>query len=252
MKVIGIDPAPTKGLSVFDGSYRHIPLRESRAFIEEICHESNVLLCWDSPLTGPPLSAINGGEASGSAFSKRPIEKFFSQIKTGFKTPPGISVLGYSGCPHWALSRSLIGLPRTGPYDSEALPFFLTTSQATRPTRGRVVVEVHPALALWLWCSDRGHSGPWDYKKDAKLRDNLWAMLMGIPHFSESLGSSCLTPGSDDEMDAQIAFVLGRLWLTEPSRVTLLGDEEHGTFLLPNVKNLEAAFIQFCETLSVT
>lgn len=47
-------------------------------------------------------------------------------------------------------------------------------------------------------------------------------------------------------MDARIAFVLGHLWLTKPSTVTLLGDEQRGTFLIPRAVGLEAAFKKFC------
>ncbi len=151
MNIIGIDPAPTKGLDVFDGRHHRVALGGARGYVDSLRSQQDLLVCWDSPLTGPPIRTVEGGEARGSAFSQRPIESFFSKTETGFKTPSGISVRGYSGCPHWTLSRSLLGLPRVGPFDlgGELLPFNLLTTDVP-PSTGRHVVEVHPAVALWL------------------------------------------------------------------------------------------------------
>ena len=105
MNVIGIDPAPAKGLDTFDGKDRHVALHNARAFMLALASGSDVLVCWDAPLTGPPTAVVAGAEASKSAYTQRPNESFFSRDNTGFKTPAGISVRGYSGCPHWTLSR---------------------------------------------------------------------------------------------------------------------------------------------------
>ncbi len=206
-----------------------------------------MLVCWDAPLTGPPSLAVEGSEASGSAFSQRPIESFFSRADSGFKAPPGISVRGYSGCPHWALSRSLLGLPRVGPFDaSEAsLPFGLLTTD-TPPTAGRHVAEVHPAVAIWLWCRlGRESEAGWKYKEsDAVLRE-LWGCLLAIPSISSVFSEAREAPPSDDVFDARVAYLLGRLWLEGSRSVMLLGGANHGTFLLPRVAGLEAAFSSF-------
>ena len=164
MRVVGIDPAPTKGLDVFDGSDRHVAVDGARSFVGSLCTGQSVLVCWDAPLTGPPTAAVYGGEGSGSAFSQRPIESFFSKAGTGFKTPSGIAVRGCCGCPHWALSRALLGLPRVRPFDAaqEMLPLTLVITDAP-PTTGFHVVEVHPAVAIWLWCRERRDStGSWE------------------------------------------------------------------------------------------
>jgi len=250
MRVCGIDPAPTKGMAIFDGrDFSTIPLRESRSFIDTLKTDSDLLVCWDSPLTGPPVSVIEGEEANGSAFSQRPIESFFSRTQTGFKTPRGISIRGYSGCPHWALSRSLIGLPRTGPFDKDTLPFQLVSDDGQRPMRGRCVVEVHPGLALWLWCRNNRHAdASWDYKRNASVREDLWNQLLQVPAVSEVLSTVCpVVPSSDDELDARLAYTVGCLWLKEPSSVFLLGDLDNGTFLLPRVGGLEEAFQLFTQ-----
>lgn len=249
VRVFGIDPAPTKGMAVFDGEDRHISIPESRSFIDTLKTESNLLVCWDSPLTGPPLSVVEGGLANGSAFSQRPIEGFFSQAQTGFKTPHGISVRLYSGCPHWALSRSLFGLPRTGPFDMETLPFRLISGEDQQPTSGQWIAEVHPALALWLWCrKDRELDASWAYKQDAVVRRNLWNQLLQVPVVSRALSPTCpVAPSSDDVLDARVAYALGHLRLHEPQSVVVLGNLDTGTFLLPKVDGLVEAFRAFTQ-----
>lgn len=249
VNVIGIDPAPAKGLSVFDGQDHQIPISDARRFLAEMKAKPDVLLCWDSPLTGPPRATIMGGEAEASAFTQRPIESFFSRREHEFKTPKGISVRGYSGCSHWAMSRSLIGLPRTGPFDTEsaALPFDLISSN-DRPTRGRYVVEVHPALALWLWCRDvRPEHANWEYKNDPLVLREVWDCLLAVQNMAEILNAP-QPPDTDDILDARLAYALGRMWIEKADSVFLLGDLDHGTFLLPRVNGLNTAFENFVRT----
>jgi predicted nuclease with RNAse H fold len=245
--VVGIDPAPTKGLAIFDGKYRTIPVREARSFLDDLGKEfPDLLVCWDAPLTGPASGVLRGGSPTVSSFSQRPIESFFRK-SVGFKTPKGISVLGYSGCSHWALSRFLIGLPRTGPFDRDDLPFTLASEDRSRPSVGRHVVEVHPAVALWLWCKDlRPAEAPWDYKQNPEVRQELWNLVVQNREVARYLASDSATPpSSDDELDARAAYTLGQLWLDESSSVVLLGDIDHGSFLVPRADGLEAAFQRF-------
>jgi hypothetical protein len=49
----------------------------------------------------------------------------------------------------------------------------------------------------------------------------------------------------DDELDARIAHILGALWVAGSDEVVLLGSLEHGTFLVPRISGLEAAFRDF-------
>lgn len=246
MKVSGIDPAPTKGLSVFDGADRDVKLEESAAFVGQLAGEDDCLVCWDAPLTGPPSTVVAGAAAEGAAFSQRPIESFFSRASTGFKTPKGISVQGYSGCPHWALTRCLLGLPRLGKFDApaESLPFLPLTRDDQRPAHGRCVVEVHPAVALWLWCRDgRAATAPWNYKKDRAVLLELWDALLRVPAVASVLTEVQATvPASDDQLDARVAYALGRLWLEDTVSVLLLGDADCGAFLVPGVCGIEEAF----------
>lgn len=250
MQVIGIDPAPTKGLDVFDGRDHRFPLAEGHRFIVDLRKGENVLICWDAPLTGPGSAVLVGGEPSGSAFSQRPIEQFFSRHRHGFKVPSGISVLGYSGCSHWTISRSFLGYPRVGPYDApeDVLPFRLLITNSA-PQRGRWVVEVHPAVAIWLWCREmRGPDADWKYKGHASLVTEIWEHLIAVPAFAKIfIGNARVAPVSDDQLDARVAYALGRLWLEASDEVVLLGDLNAGTFLIPRVEGLVEAFDAFIE-----
>ena len=248
MIVLGIDPAPSKGLTVFDGVDQHVPLGEARAFLGDVEARSDVLICWDAPLTGPPSSVLDGGIAGNSSYTQRPIESFFSRAATRYKTPKGISVRGYAGCPHWAVSRSLVGLPRTGSYDTafEHLPFRLIASNPS-PGAGKWIVEVHPAVALWLWCRDRVPlTQDWEYKKSADLVVWFWDLLLEAQLNRLDVLKELEPPRNDDELDARIAFALGVLWADgEDGGITLLGDLDAGTFLLPSVPGLTSAFREF-------
>ena len=259
MKVYGIDPAPRKSMSVFDGAHREIALEESADFLDRLAGGDDCLVCWDAPLTGPPSAVVESARAaSGGAFSQRPIESFFDRTKTGYKTPAGISVQGYSGCSHWAITRALLGLPRVGRFDDEAavLPFSPLLSDAQRPSRGRCVVEVHPAVAMWLWCRENWSppTTPWFYKKrQVGAADRpavlawFWSALLEVAAFRTVSDSPewAADPTSDDELDSRVAYALGRLWLDGSSEVFFLGDADTGGFLLPRDPSMEEAFKSF-------
>ena len=147
--VIAVDPAPGRKSTVFDGTaFSRKGGRELRAYLEEPCNRTHeTLLCWDAPLTGPGDPASAG--TNPCDFTQRRIEQFFSRAETGFKTPKGISVCPYSGCPHWTITRSLLGLPRTGPYDFDfhRLPYHLLPGPDSERAERASVVEIHPAVA---------------------------------------------------------------------------------------------------------
>ena len=245
MRVIGIDPAPKKGLTVFDGEDHHVTVSDARDFLRELEAEDDVLICWDAPLTGPSSRALGGGGSEhASDFTQRPIEQFFSRGKTGFRAPEGISVMPYSSCPHWAISRNLLGLPRVGPWDRDfdSLPFQLVRRDEDRPQRGRCVVEVHPAVAAWLWCRQGWTGDSWQYKSEGEVLKAMWRDLADVlPEHLEAVGE----PADHDELDARVAFALGRIWLSGEREVVLLGDLDRGTFLVPNVSRLQERFDDF-------
>lgn len=256
---VGIDPAPKKGLHCFDAAgWRHVELASSRSFLAKLAVEKSILVCWDAPLTGPPANALKSGELIGSILTQRPIESFFCQAKWLFKAPKGISVRPYSGCPHWTISRSLLGLPRVGPYDqSDGLPFQLCTTTDFQGA-GAWVVEVHPALAMWLWTKESRCLASWEYKSDIKVAKSMLDTLLEIlsdSHLQDALKRVHAelselpddgAKGFDDILDACIAYILGELWINNDPRVMLLGDNNTGAMLLPRCDRLVDQWDAFC------
>ena len=249
MDVIGIDPAPKRGLQVFDGEDHGIPLQDAQAYLEMLAGAVDILVTWDAPLLGPRTCVVAGESPEGSDLTQRPIESFFSRAATGFATPPGISVQGYAGCQHWTISRCLLGLPRVGPFDmpAEALPFRLIARDDCRPVVGRNIVEVHPAVATWLWCRKlRPKGSSWYYKSEDETRLELWQLLMARTPLGEVVTTwHYHSLPTDDELDARVAYGLGRLWLAGSDEVVLLGDEDCGAFLVPKVDGVVEALDAF-------
>jgi len=257
MIVVGIDPAPSSGAHIFDGTggpSQHFSIPKLEAELRRLRALASSLICWDAPLTGP----ADPDECSGTrgAFTKRSIETFFTQAKWGFRVPKGISVIAYSGCSHWTISRHFLGLPRVGPWDAKpaSLPFALATEPtlSNRPEASRhYAVEVHPALAVWLWASssDDPWRGPWVYKKDRKILDELWRRLCSLtqqsaPDLAEALAAP-VKPADHNDFDARVAWLLGMLWIRNQKQVTLLGDLQKGSVLVPELRRLTEGFARF-------
>ena len=255
VSVISINPAPSKTSTVCDGTsfYEETPA-QLRDRLRRVNRDA--LLCWDAPLTGPRDSDHAGMVEKD--FSQRGIDSFFARKETGFKTPKGISVLPYSGCPRWVITRSLLGLPRTGRFDLryKDLPFLLLPGEEWNEHPRPCVVEIHPAVAAWLWC--RGHQGfpsctePWPYKssRGADLRKKMWRCIR-----RQTGDVACPNPlnGDDADFDVAVGYLLGVLFLRggadpglRPS-VMLLGDRKTGSFLVPNVDGLLESWKQFVE-----
>lgn len=257
MNIVSIDPAPSKDAVVFDGQLRSIPASRLPAFCETLSRQSETLLCWDAPLTGPALTAQPAGPIG--SFSQRQIEQFFSRKETGFKTPAGISVLPYSGCPHWAITRTSVGLPICGRFDRDIneLPFRLATSTADITPGIPCVVETHPAVAIWLWCRnlDDDDTRPWVYKgrKPSRMISEIWNALSGV--WAETQISQILNtighiepPANDDQLDAIVGWVLGMLLVARHPSVGILGTLATGAIALPIDEELQASFNTFLQT----
>lgn len=272
MRVVAIDPAPgSKGSTMYSSEegFRQIPGEKMRRVLDAERETGPVLLCWDAPLTGPrdPENANQPGD-----FIQRRLDKFFRLEATGFRTPPGISVLPYASCWHWTLTRSVLGLPRVGPFDAKSdLPFRLLPDESAVSEGARVaqsdrpcIVEIHPAVAAWLWCKDlpefesrssKGGKG-WKYKgskRDRTLQNKMWEVV--LRHCDGTLKASLpkskpdgesWTPSNDDEFDAIIGYILGVKWLRgEDDKIVLLGDRENGSMLLPRTAGLCKAWEEF-------
>ena len=240
-RVLSIDPAPGKKSTIFDGrQFRNCKPEELRNYLGRI--QPGTLICWDAPLTGPrdPEHAGKHGD-----FTQRPIDSFFVRGATRFKAPKGISVLPYGGCPHWTITRSLLGLPRVGPYDRgyDELPFRLLPQAGDSRDLRPAVVEIHPAVAIWLWCRNPERAD-WRYKKSDALRAELLDMICertGFP-FDDDLRKRMIH--DDDNLDAAVGYILGKLYIAESGRVVILGTRETGAMLLPQVDHLVEAWEQ--------
>lgn len=172
--ILGVDPASSRGATVFDGTRFH-RLR-SGEIAGHVLRSPNTLVCWDAPLTGPPNEAsqcfegdlctrviekyVGGGEVRWTDDEGHlvPRSQSWRPKSTSAEAPPkGISVRGFAGLSHWTITRRVLGLPRVGPYDAplEALPARLLVGASASPPppdpERPSVVEVHPAVGLWLW-----------------------------------------------------------------------------------------------------
>lgn len=285
MIVVGIDPAPGKGLMICgdpksDKVFTHVNISEAHFYIVNLANkevnQEGVLICWDSPLTGPPNGYLNPtnhlslSKLDPNPYVQRRIEKTLTTLVKAraidSTSKPskvsGISTLPYSQCSHWTISRAVLGLPRVGPYDrTDNLPFRLITENMVPTKPENCVIEVHPALALWLWLKDKrddnagtandGDGRPsWRYKSGKKadrqaVFKDLWVSFRDLDCVRSVLDDSGKFPEEpeddgthdgthdDDHLDAMVAYTLGKLWLRGDGSVKLYGDESCGSMLLP-------------------
>jgi predicted RNase H-like nuclease len=261
---IGIDPAPSdKGHAVVCIEEKHHTIKfeekihhsELRKKINEWESKSEILIGWDAPLTGPQdPDDDNAGQYTGD-FTQREIESYWRSREKGGPLPKGISVQGYANCQHWTITRNLLGLPRVGKFDKKELPFKLLSSEKEKPENwsGKHVVEVHPALAIWLWVRDKAPKD-FDYrykggktKKEnrEKLVELLFEVWDGMPAVKQLLLWQSPSEADakekckkcPDVFDALVAAVLAYLWMKDNSSVELSGDSKQGAFLLPRSKD---------------
>jgi len=243
MRVIGIDVAPGKGGHIYEGGDRVCSKCPEclGEFLNGI--QDDVLIAWDAPLTS---CTDPDGPLIERDLTQRIIEAFFRSGKCGYKAPKGISVSDYSGCSHWTISRRMLGLPRTGPYDGSELPFTLIV-RGDPPKTGRNIVEVHPALAFWLWFRNEQPEPYWGYKGRSGREScgKIWRHLSS--RFGSLLPEDLFANGKipdDDELDAVSAWLLARCWLSQQN-VSLVGDNQTGALLLPSDDALQQKFRDF-------
>ena len=265
-QVLGVDPAPSKNSTVcYLGKkgpvFESLKANELLRLLKGIIKQDNILITWDAPLTGPPRILHPTDEPyDDSYFYTRQIEKYFNN-KDGCKTPDGINTRGYGGCPHWTITKAFTGLPLLGPYckKGEDLPFqhIESTKEKLREDKPNII-EVHPALAMYLWLrSDKGIKS-WRYKGTRenaenkrencklfydKLKDKLHTELEGIQ-------LPALVKDAD-ELDAFVAWLLGYLYVFKEAenrekQVEVMGDQIKGSMLLPWDEKVFDGFSAFC------
>ena len=251
MRVIGIDPAPSKNTVIYlgEGDFVSKHPTELKNYIDDEKAKSDVLLCWDAPLTTGKLTPGENDKKNKdySEFNWRKFEYIVNYTKDmDWNIPPkGISTMGYAGCSHWVLTQYCLGLPTVyEKWNKNDLPFVLITTP-TRPNNGSNIVEVHPALALWCLLSDKYKNEQewiykndkdekiWPYKKDKSCLKDSMAI---IKELAKKHGITCPDIESDDHLDAYIAWLLGRMWLDKKDDVILVGNGNTGAILLPNTE----------------
>jgi hypothetical protein len=242
MRVIGIDPAPKNDATIYDGhDWSTCKAQELPDYIHRLSKgQDDLLVCWDAPLTA-------GKEGPPGCYYVRQIEKFFNP-------PRGISVQAYAGCPHWAVTQAAVGLPRLGKFNCNNIPLKLCVSGEC-PQTGKNIVEVHPAVAIWLWCKASYTTGSWEYKENKETVAKLWKELTeSIAREKYLYQSGRQAPANDDELDAYVAWLLGTKWQAKDG-VVLLGNADTGSFLVPDVDidtsrvNIKLAFAKFIERM---
>ncbi|MDX9771386.1 MAG: hypothetical protein RBT19_13580, partial [Tenuifilaceae bacterium] len=155
IKVIGIDPAPSKKSTIFDGKdFIQFDYAGLSKYLNDLFEsDEKVLICWDAPLTFPKIPSEKPEEYS--PLYMRPIEYFFSK---NYDLPKGISVLGYASCSHWAISQYILGYPRPE-VDCNINPRYKLICKDSQKIseeseNGIYITEVHPALAIWFYLKD--------------------------------------------------------------------------------------------------
>ena len=106
--VIGIDPAPRKPAVICEGDrFETVPPQALAEFIRRrIKGEEHLLIAWDAPLS------FDGT----ISYSDRPIDKAVRAFIANEPRLKGGAVyaLPFSGCPHWAITCDVLGLPIGG------------------------------------------------------------------------------------------------------------------------------------------
>lgn len=222
VKVIGIDPAPSKKSTIFDGERFHeMHHIELKGFLSKLMEEKEkVLICWDAPLSF---------NTNNTNLYTRAIESYFQKHES---LPKGISVRGFAGCPHWAISQYLLGYPKIDESERGFNSNFKLVSDVKNIEKS--VTEVHPALAIWVWLKDRidVENIDWQYKRNNRTFTPIKQLLQSSLKIDQKI---CEQIKNDDHLDAYVAWKLGKSWV-EPdntTKVEVLGNSETGTFLLP-------------------
>lgn len=245
MKVIGIDPAPSKRTVIYNDidGFTEIEANKLKEYLDDEFKnsEEDILICWDAPLTGGMSENFEDGD---NPFYQRRIEILINKI---IPKVEGISTLPYAGCSHWAITQHCFGLPQINDEfkPKKPTPFKLISSQdeQEKTFEGKYIVEVHPALALWLWLQNNVHD--WNYKggtgkkkrTSAQKREIIKEIITNL-NKKLSFGVPCDIE-KDDHLDAYVAWLLGTLWLENENKVLLVGNKNTGAMLLPNVLMLQ-------------
>lgn len=229
-RVVGIDPAPSKGLMVFDPAGESVFTQVPAIKAREWCYTNlagrgqTVVTGWDAPLTAEFTCG----------YYERPVEKLLSGM-----LGDGVSVRAYAGCPHWAITQDCLGLP----FKLAKNPNRLRPVATSCPPAGEGswVVETHPAVSLAM-CWPPGCLPHYKYQK-AKAAGRSAALSeicqqlasYSVGWFGQPWIPLPTRPASgwklDDYLDAQVAYLSVVALLT--GKGIYLGDIQRGGFAVP-------------------
>ncbi|MEN4053165.1 MULTISPECIES: DUF429 domain-containing protein [Sulfurimonas] len=249
--VLGIDPAPAKESVVFDGREFHsfFP-KELKAYIQS--HQEPLFISWDAPLS----AALDDAYFS---LTIRPIERFFNRLgrhAKEFGIPEGITTLGFSGCPHWTLSQYIFALPQLNDELQHKSGFELVMEHQTNlQNNKKYITEIHPALSMWMFLKEKLDNevlfqNSWKYKGDRKKetlerRERLSAEMIFLAE--EIFNLNDIVIRSDDELDAFVCWIMGKLYVMGNQRAYIYGSQKVGSFLLPYEKEVLETFTEYLQ-----
>lgn len=239
IKVLGIDPAPSKESVIFDGEkFLHFDVRELKEYIEsESKREDSLFISWDAPLS----AALDDNNFS---LSIRKIERFFNlngRYAKSLGIPRGISTLGFSGCPHWSISQYIFSYPILNSETQLPSKFKLLMDENELTKSGHYITEIHPALSMWILLKDVVKEelfiDSWKYKGDSSQETKLRKAVLIENILALEIVKKVLKVEveikSDDELDAFVCWLMGTLLVHGDSSAKIYGDNLNGSFLLP-------------------
>jgi len=213
--VLGVDPAPGKGLCVWGpgGLEAPVPALQSREWLRGRTQGyAQVLVAWDAPVSFD----------SSLSLSDRPVDKavraFISeQVAKNMLHRGAVSVRPFSGCPHWTITCEVLGLPFSREGESAQV-----LAEPHGLANGLNVVEVHPAVTLAIWWLEANLGRPMPrYKQDEAACSRI-AGALGLPLPEGEL---------DDALDALVSQRMGTDFMA--GRAIWVGSPLMGGYVLP-------------------
>jgi predicted nuclease with RNAse H fold len=225
--VLGVDPAPSKKTVAFDGKkFHHWQAADVRQELHKLVSAQTtagqpVLVLWDAPIC-MDKGSFYGRQVDKDA--KAVVKRWMlDQIVGGKvdKEKPAVGIAAAAQCPHNLLSMDVLGLPMGQPKAGLSL----LTDPKTLQNGGAWVAEVHPAVAMGAFYARHRKDGEklLRYKKNKERSLGILNMLLtripsvrhAVPDATLECLRGCESEGDfgDDELDAFVAWLLGRLLL---------------------------------------
>ncbi len=232
--IIGIDPAPAKESTAYDGTRFHaIPPQELRTWLEEQQRQagpSGLLVAWDAPLTVDRAYTCPRGNHMVGYYRREfddVVRRWVAQWSGKRLEEKAVGVGHLAGVPHWVLTCDVLGLPFGTPYASIA-----RGPEDVKP--GSVhVVEVHPAVSLAVWWLEFGCWKPMPRYKGAGNEggEGLETLVRRLRSRSDlEIPDECVE--SDDKLDAWVAWRMAHDFVH--GGASWAGCPDRGGYILPD------------------